>query len=251
MLGARTTKDATNMGGPARGGMGRQPRLADESFLPGMTRGEIKKKRDAEKDRRDAQKLQVAYLYKSGRTVKEAADAARTHYENARRWIADMYRRGPDALPHRKSPGAPRILTRDQYIRLAMDVYRGPRACGYETDVWSYVLIHEHAKKKFKVEIGYSSLVDNLHELRIVIEPTQAARRGKAYAGKRSGLRAPTRGAILVCTGGGGRPPARGAGAKGGGKLTAEMRRRLPRRLANSGLPAEYLADPPEILLKR
>ena len=33
--------------------------------------------------------------------------------------------------------------------------------------------------------------------------------------------------------------------------LTPEMRGRLPRRLAKSGLPEKYLANPPDILLKR
>ena len=33
--------------------------------------------------------------------------------------------------------------------------------------------------------------------------------------------------------------------------LTPEMRERLPRRLAKSGLPEKYLANPPDILLKR
>ena len=236
---------------PVRGCMGRQPRLADGSFLPGLTLGGIKRMRDAEGSKRNAMKMQVAYLYKSGRTVREAADAAGTGYMNAWRWIGEMYERGPDALSHRRPPGAARWLTRDEYIQIAIDVYRGPRACGYETDAWSYVLVHKHVCKKFKVEIGYRALVRNLHELRIVIKPTQAGRHGRAPAGKRAGLRREARGAILVCTGnGGGRPPARGAGAKGKGAPDPEIRSGLPRRLANSGLPAEYLADPPEILLK-
>ena len=64
--------------GPARGGMGRQLGLADGTFLPGLTLGEIKKMYNEAENKRDARKMQVAYLYKSGRTVREAADAAGT-----------------------------------------------------------------------------------------------------------------------------------------------------------------------------
>ena len=172
---------------------------------------------------------------------------------NAWRWIGDMYERGPDALSHRRPPGAARWLARDECIQIDIDAYRGPRACGYGTDAWSYVLINKHVCKKYRVEIGYSALVRNLHEMRIVIESTQAGRRGKAHQGKRAGPRHKTGGAILVCTGSGRRPPARraGAGAKGKGAPAPEISGRLPRLLANSGLPAGYLADPPEILLKR
>ena len=231
--------------------MGRRPRLADESFLPGMTRGEIKKRYDAEKDERDALRLLVAYHYKCGRSIKEAADAAGTRNRNARRWIAAMYKRGPDALARRKSQGAPGWLTGDQYIQVVMDVFRGPRACGYKADEWSYVLIHKHVCKKFKTGIGYGALLRNLHQLRIVIKTTRPARSGMAPRGARPGLRRGARGAILDCTGRTGRPPAGGARAKGRGRaLTAEMRGRLPPRLARSGLPDEYLADPPKLLLK-
>ena len=39
--------------------------LADDSFLPELTLDEIKAMYDAEEGKRDAQKLQVAYHYKS------------------------------------------------------------------------------------------------------------------------------------------------------------------------------------------
>ena len=41
--------------------------------------------------------------------------------------MADMYKRGPDALAHRKPPGSDSWLTRDQYIRIVIDVYKSPR----------------------------------------------------------------------------------------------------------------------------
>ena len=94
--------------------MGRKARLVDESLLGDLTADKLKHMCKAEKDARNCQKLQVAYHYKSGKTVAEAAEAACTGYENARRWIADMRRRGPAAIPHRKSTGRPRKLTRDR-----------------------------------------------------------------------------------------------------------------------------------------
>ena len=225
--------------------MGRQPGLADETFLPELTLDEIREMYDAEEDKRDAQKLLVAYHYKAGKPIKEAAGAACTGHMNAWRWTEDMYRRGPDALSHRQAPGAARWLTRDEYIRMVIDVCRGPRACGFKADAWSYVLIHKHVCKKYKVKIGYRALVHNLHELRIVIKapktphPGEASRKGRAELRRETGppgrIRLPA-----ACEPKGGREAA----------LTPEMRDRLPPRLANSGLPDAYLADPPEILLK-
>lgn len=186
------------MGGFAGGGMGRQPKRADGSFLPGMTPDEIRDLYDAEPNKRNAQKIQVAYHYKSGKTVSEAADAACTNYENARRWIGDICKRGPDALRHRKPPGAAKTLTRDQRVQLVLDVHRGPRACGYETNVWTYVLIHKHVRKKFKVEIGYRAVVYLLKKLRIVIKSPRSAHPLEASPEERAEFQRETRKSILA-----------------------------------------------------
>ena len=42
---------------------------------------------------------------------------------------------------------------------------QGPRACGFKTNAWSYVLIHKHVCKKYTADIGHRALVHNLHEL--------------------------------------------------------------------------------------
>ena len=178
--------------------MGRQPKHADDSFLPGMKVEEIKDLYDAEQDKRNAQKLQVAYHYKSGKSVREAADAACTNYENARRWILGMRQNGPDALRHRKPPGAARMLTRDERVRLVLDVHKGPRACGFETNVWTYALIHRHVRKKFKVEIGYRAVVYLLHKLRIVIKSARSAHPLEASPEERAEFRRETRKSILT-----------------------------------------------------
>lgn len=224
--------------------MGRRPKHADGSFLPGMALGEIKDLLDAEPNKRNAQKMLVAYHYKSGKSLGAAAAAACTSYENARRWVGDMRRRGPDALRHRKPPGAARILTRDERVRLVVDAYRGPRACGFKTDAWTHVLIHRHVQKKFNVKIGYRAVVYLVHKLRIVIAPPRPARPQEASRKGRAGPRQEAPGPPLVCAG-------RGRPLKAEKRaLAPEMRGRLPPRLASSGLPYEYLANPPELLLK-
>lgn len=50
--------------------MGWPPKLADESFLPTVSNGKIKEMYKAEKDRRDGQKMLVAYHYKSGMSIR-------------------------------------------------------------------------------------------------------------------------------------------------------------------------------------
>ena len=77
----------------------------------------------------------VAYNFKSGMSIKEAARVTCTDPETARRWIADMWKKGEVALRHRKAPGAARILTRDQYIQLGRTGRaQGPRACGFKAN---------------------------------------------------------------------------------------------------------------------
>ena len=167
--------------------------LANESFLPGLSSAEIGEMHDAEKDVRDRQKMLVAYHYKSGKSIKEAAEAAHTNRENARRWIADMRKRGEAALRHRRAPGAARILTRDQYIQLVRDVHRGPRACGFKTNTWSYALVHMYVLEKFGVVIAYRTVVDNMHELRVVVKSPRTAhpaRRPRRSAPSSGGRRA-------------------------------------------------------------
>ena len=212
----------------------------------GMTVGEARR-RYREADRKDARKWKAVYLYMEGRPIKEIAGTLDTHYENVRRWLAHARKGGAKAVPRRKPTGAPRILTRDQRIRLVIDVYNGPRKCGYKTDTWSYTLIHAHAKKKFGVEISYDTIVVNMHELGFVLKSPRTSRPEAAPPGERAGFRRRTSGAILPLAG---HPDAGGAGPKGREDLTPEMRDRIPRRLANSNLPYSYLANPPRILLK-
>ena len=88
--------------------MGRHARLADESFLPDMTPNEIRQKYLEEMDVRNGRKMLLAYHYKSGKTLREAAEITCMEYETARRWIAAMRKKGSAAIPYRKAPGAPR-----------------------------------------------------------------------------------------------------------------------------------------------
>ena len=212
----------------------------------GMTVGEARR-RYRKADKKDARKWQAVYLYMEGRPIREIAGILDTHYENVRRWLAHARKGGEKAVPRRKPTGAPRILTRDQCIRLAIDVYKGPRKCGYKADTWSYTLIHAHAQKKFGVEISYGAIVANMHELGFVLRPPRTPRPEAASPDGRAGFQRRTRDAIIPLAG---LPDAGGAGPRGREDLTPEMRDRIPRRLANSNLPYSYLANPPRILLE-
>ena len=178
--------------------MGRPPKLADESFLPDLSIDKIKEMYKAEKDCRDGQKMLVAYHYKSGKSIKEAAEAACADPETARRWIADMRKRGEAALRHRKAPGPARILTRDQYIRLVRDVHRGPRACGFKTNTWSYALVHKYVLEKFGVDISYRAFVRNMHELRVVVKSPRTSHPCEASPEKRAEFRREARKKVLA-----------------------------------------------------
>lgn len=185
------------MGRSAGGGVGRKARLADESFLKDLSADELRQMYKEEKDPRNRQKLQVAYHYKSGKTVAAAAEAACTEYENARRWIADMRRRGRAAIPHRKSPGRLRKLTRAQYRILVLDVHKGPRKCGYKTNTWSFALVYRHAKKKFKVDMAYSTFVHNMHELGLVVKSPRTSHPDEATPEERAEFQRETRKKLL------------------------------------------------------
>ena len=178
--------------------MGRPPKLADESFLPGLSIEEIEEMYKAEKDSRDRQKMLVAYNFKSGMSIKEAARVTCTDPETARRWIADMWKKGEVALRHRKAQGAARILTRDQYIQLVRDVHRGPRACGFKANTWSYALVHRYALKKFGVKISYRAFVHNMHELRVVVKSPRTAHPCEASPEERAEFRLETRKKVLA-----------------------------------------------------
>ena len=112
--------------------MGRKPRLAEESFMFDMTVDEARR-RYHEADKKDVRKWQAVYLYMEGKPIREIAGILDTHYENVLRWLR-THARGREGGPTPQAHGRPRILTRDQYIRLAIDVHNGPRKCGHKTD---------------------------------------------------------------------------------------------------------------------
>ena len=152
-------------------GMGRTPTIRkDDDFLPGTSPDDLRRLMRQEKDPKNLKKYLAAYNRKAGRTIKEIAEMLGETYETVRRWMSAMEKGGLGGIPRRIAKGADRLLTRQQRIGIVKDAHKGPRALGYETDVWTLKDLWLHVMKKHGIKMGYSTAVRNFHEMGIVLK---------------------------------------------------------------------------------
>ena len=77
-----------------------------------MTLDDLRRLIRAEKDTKNVMRYVVAYNYKAGRKIKEAAYVTGQNRETARRWIATARKKGPAGIPRHIAKGGERRLTR-------------------------------------------------------------------------------------------------------------------------------------------
>jgi transposase len=91
-------------------------------------------------------------LLGQGRSLREVAQVVACAASSVMRWRDCWQQAGDDGLRVRSAPGRPRKLNAAQRRRLLTLLRQGPRAHGYDTDVWSSARIAELIRRRFNVQ---------------------------------------------------------------------------------------------------
>jgi transposase len=103
----------------------------------------------------------IALLAGPGRTVAGVARELGVHRNTVAAWAALHAAGGDAALAVRPTPGRPRALTDARARRVVAWVLKGPKACGFETDLWTLPRVARVIEER----LGVACDVDHLSRL--------------------------------------------------------------------------------------
>jgi len=87
--------------------------------------------------RQESDRLQAAAMFEQGAKQAEVVRALGVSRSAASKWHTAWQERGRAALQARRNPGRPSRLTLAQREQLEQELLQGPRAQGYETELWT------------------------------------------------------------------------------------------------------------------
>lgn len=91
-------------------------------------------------------------LLGQGRSLREVAHVVACAASSVMRWRNCWQQAGDDGLRIRPAPGRPHKLNAAQQRQLLTLLRKGPRAHGYDTDMWSAARIAELIRRRFNVQ---------------------------------------------------------------------------------------------------
>ncbi len=87
--------------------------------------------------RQEAKRLRAAEMFEQGARQAEVVRALGVSRSAASKWYAAWREGGAAALRARPNPGRPSRLTQAQREQLEQELLKGPRAHGYDTQLWT------------------------------------------------------------------------------------------------------------------
>jgi transposase len=101
--------------------------------------------------RQEAERLRAAEMFGQGARQAEVVRALGVGRSTASKWHTAWREGGRAALQARRNTGRPPRLTEAQRAQLDVELLRGPRAHGYETELWTVSRIGRLIRKLFGV----------------------------------------------------------------------------------------------------
>jgi transposase len=98
---------------------------------------------------KEARRLQAWQLLQKGWPQRQIAEALGVSAAAVSQWLRRARKGGPQALRHRRPPGAPRRLTTAQLARLPDLLHRGPEADGFRGQLWTRKRVAEVIRVEF------------------------------------------------------------------------------------------------------
>lgn len=129
------------------------------------------------RERREKRRMEAAEMFAAGRTRAEVAEHFGIAWHTANEWFKAFQKGGTEALKTKGKPGPAPIFNDGHRERLAELLTRGPRAFGYDNELWSLPRVRDVVGKEFDIWV---STVDIWRLLRSMNwSPQKPARRAR------------------------------------------------------------------------
>ena len=135
------------------------------AFLPNTGAAYLKKIQKAEKDPKAKMRLLAYIMRKQGSSIRQIGRMLNKSYSTIRHWLMRAMQMGIMGRYDEKRPGAVPKLDAAQTAQLRADLVAGPYKCGFESGLWTGLLLVEHIRRKFGVQYGTSGIYEMLHRM--------------------------------------------------------------------------------------
>lgn len=99
----------------------------------------------------ERRRLKAARLLQRGLRPAEVARRLGVHRQSASRWRRQLEGEGLTGLKKAGRAGRPAKLSAKQLLQLEEELLRGPRACGYTTELWTTQRVADLIQRRFGV----------------------------------------------------------------------------------------------------
>ena len=128
----------------------RKLEVSDAGVMGIAIRQEIERNEEARYDHR----LHGLLLVAKGMSARQAALWLDESERTVQRWVNRFEQVGFAGLHEGERPGRPRRLSTEQWQGVEDDLRRSPRDFGFEQTLWDGIVLTEHLRRRYRVELG-------------------------------------------------------------------------------------------------
>jgi transposase len=128
----------------------RKLEISDAEVMGIAIRQEIERNEEARYDHR----LHGLLLVAKGMSARQAALWLEESERTVQRWVNRFEEVGFAGLHEGERPGRPRRLAEEHWQGLEADLRRSPREFGFEQNLWDGIVLSEHLRRRYRVELG-------------------------------------------------------------------------------------------------
>lgn len=121
-------------------------------FLRGMPVRKLKKLYEKEKNPKAKLRLLASIKRKQDKSLDEISFDLQKPKTTIHDWLHVIDKKGINGIYDKKQTGRPAKLTKKDMKKLRKDLIRGPKECGFSSEIWTMKMIREHVKRKFNTE---------------------------------------------------------------------------------------------------
>lgn len=121
-------------------------------FLRGAPLRKLKKMYEKEKNPKAKLRLLAAIKRQEEMSVDAIAISLHIPKRTIHGWLWKLVKKGLDGIYDKKQTGRPAKLTKKDMKNLRKDLIKGPKECGFSSEIWTTKMIREYVKRKFKTE---------------------------------------------------------------------------------------------------
>lgn len=120
--------------------------------LDNVSMNVLKKADKREKNPKAKIRLLAAKMRKKGKTIEDISKELDIPVMTLTNWFKKIGKEGINGIYDKKQTGRPAKLANNDMKKLSEDLMKGPKACGFSSELWTMKMIREHMKRKFGVE---------------------------------------------------------------------------------------------------